>query len=86
MNRHQWITLAVAAANLLLVGLFPPFDYLSTARSVAPAFDGFGFVFAEQSNRALNSSFLQLEMLVILANAAAKEFMVAENTWPEPKS
>jgi hypothetical protein len=41
VNRLQWITLALALFNLLLVGLFPPFDYLSQARAGVATFDGF---------------------------------------------
>jgi carbon-monoxide dehydrogenase large subunit len=37
MNKLQWITLAVAAINLALIALFPPFDYLPpTAAEVPP--------------------------------------------------
>lgn len=70
MNRHQVITLVVALANLLVIGLFPPFDYISTARANVPTFDGFHLVFGENGSRTVNSSFLQIEVFVILFNAA----------------
>ena len=70
MNRHQVITLVVALANLLLVGLFPPFDYISPARANVPTFEGFYFAFGEHASRTVNSSFFQLEVFVILFNAA----------------
>jgi hypothetical protein len=85
VNRHRWITLAVAAANLLLVCLFPPFDYLSPARTVAPAFDGFGFAFGEEPNRAVNASFLQLELLVILANTAIAWLLLRQRSDRDPE-
>lgn len=70
MNRYQWITLALAVINLALVGLFPPFDYVPPARTLAPAFDGFYWVFADPGTRVINSGFLQLEFFVVCSNAA----------------
>jgi hypothetical protein len=70
MNKYQVMTLVVAVVNLILVFLFPPFDYISPARGNIPTFEGFDMVFGEHPNRAVNSSFLQLEAFVILANAA----------------
>ncbi|MFM9967559.1 MAG: hypothetical protein ACKVQK_04025 [Burkholderiales bacterium] len=70
MNRLQWITLVVAAFNLMLVWLFPPFDYVSQARSGVATFDGFAWAFDERPNYVVNKSFLQLEFFVVLLNAA----------------
>ncbi len=71
MNKYQWITLIAAAVNLALVWLFPPYDYISATRNNVPTFDGFHFMFSQQgSNLQVNSTFLQLEFLVILLNAA----------------
>ena len=70
MNKYQAITLVIAVANVLLVLLFPPFDYISPARSNVPTFEGFALVFGEHPNRVINSDFLQIEAFVILANAA----------------
>ncbi|MBI2316738.1 MAG: hypothetical protein HYY28_03655 [Betaproteobacteria bacterium] len=70
MNRYQWITIALALGNLVLIGLFPPYDYVPAARAYAPTFDGFYWVLGEQGGRVVNSSFLQLEIFVVCANAA----------------
>ena len=70
MNRLQWITLLLALLNLVLVCLFPPFDYLSQSRSNVPTFDGFAWAFSERPNYIVNSSFLQLELFVVLLNGA----------------
>ena len=70
INRLQWITLLLAAANLVLVWLFPPFDYVSQARSNVATFDGFAWAFSERPNYVVNSSFLQLELFVVLLNTA----------------
>jgi hypothetical protein len=69
MNKYQAIALVVAFVNLILVYLFPPFDYVSPARGNVPTFEGFAFVFGDHANRTVNESFLQLEAFVILANA-----------------
>ena len=70
MNKYQAITLVFAVVNLLIVFLFPPFDYISPARSNVPTFEGFALAFGEHPNRVINSDFLQIEAFVILANAA----------------
>lgn len=70
MNRPQALALAVAAANLTLILIFPPYDYLSMQRGNVATFDGFYFVFAAHHNRIVNGSFLALEAIVILINCA----------------
>jgi len=70
MNKYQAITLVIAVVNLLLVFLFPPFDYISPARSNVPTFEGFALAFGENASHVINTSFLQIEVFVILANAA----------------
>jgi len=71
MNKYQWITLAVAAVNLILVWLFPPMDYVSASRNNVPTFDGFHLRFADAGpNFRINDTFLHLELLVISLNAA----------------
>ena len=69
MTKFQRIALIVAIVNLVLVALFPPYDYVSAARNNVATFDGFGFYFSAQPNRVLNADFLQIELFVILANA-----------------
>lgn len=69
MNRQQAIALCVAAANLVLVLAFPPYDYLSLAHGYVPTFGGFHFVGAAPANSLLNHNFLALEEIVILINA-----------------
>ncbi len=69
MNTAQGIALLVAAANLLLVLLFPPHDYVSMLLGNIPTFDGFYFVFAGEAHRVINKSFLTLEIIVVLINA-----------------
>jgi hypothetical protein len=69
VNRYQKITLVIAAANLLLVLLFPPFDQYSIAKSKVPVFAGFSFAFSRLPYSELNTGVLALEVLVVLINA-----------------
>lgn len=69
MNRSQQLALVIATANLVLVGLFPPYDYLSLAHDNVPTFAGFLFAFGVHHNQVLNANFLSLEVIVILINA-----------------
>ncbi len=66
MNRNQTITLIVAAVNLALMLLFPPYDYQGTGG--APTFDGFLFAFGEHANHALNREFLSIELVTVVIN------------------
>lgn len=69
MNNAQRIALIVAVANLVLLLLFPPFDYASLQRGGIPTFDGFYFAFGSHQNRIVNANFLALEIIVVLINA-----------------
>jgi cytochrome c-type biogenesis protein CcmH/NrfF len=69
VNRGQIIALAIAAANLLVILLFPPFDQYSIASSKVPVFAGFNFAFAAPPSSQVNTSVLWLEAIVVLANA-----------------
>lgn len=78
MNRSLQIALAVVALNLVLVLLFPPFDYLSLQRGNVPTFDGFYFAFGAHPNRVPNTNFLTLEVLVIIINACIAWLLLHE--------
>jgi len=69
MNNRQKIALLVAVANLALILLFPPHDYVSLQRGNIPTFDGFYYAFGSQPNRIVNGNFLVLEIIVVLINA-----------------
>ncbi len=70
MNRYQWIAVVLAVINLVLVALFPPYDYVSAARNNVPTFDGFYWLFENVGGRQVNKNFQQIEYFVILLNAA----------------
>ena len=69
MNRYQIIALGIAAANVQLMLLFPPFDQYSIANVKLPVFAGFNSVFAPPPYSEANTSVLTLEVLVVLINA-----------------
>ena len=70
MNRNQAIALAVAAANIVVILLFPPFDTYSLVKSDIPVFGGFYFFAGRDAFMVLNSSLLFLELFVVSINAA----------------
>jgi uncharacterized membrane protein len=69
MNTSQRIALVVAVANLALLMIFPPYDYVSLQRGNIPTFDGFYFAFGSHQNRVMNANFLALELIVVSINA-----------------
>ena len=68
MNNAQRIALILAAANLALLLIFPPYDYVSLQYGNIATFDGFYLVFGVHQNRVMNASFLALEGIVLLIN------------------
>jgi lysylphosphatidylglycerol synthetase-like protein (DUF2156 family) len=70
MNKYQAVTLIAAALNLLLMLLFPPYDYVSQTHNNVPNFDGFLLVFGDHPNRTVNDNFLSIEILTVLINTA----------------
>jgi len=70
VNKYQWLTVVLAVINVALILLFPPFDYTSPTRASVPIFDGFYFAFSNNAPRTVNASFLQIELFVVLVNAA----------------
>ena len=69
MNNAQRIALVLAVANLALLLIFPPYDYISLQRGNIPTFDGFHFAFGSNQSRVVNANFLALEIIVVLINA-----------------
>lgn len=78
MNRQQLIAISIAAANLLLLLLFPPYDYVGLKHGNVPTFDGFYFALAGHANRVVNINFLTLEVIVLLVNAAIAWLLLRE--------
>ena len=70
INRAQkWLLLAVAI-NLTAMLLFPPFEnFMAITKAAIPSFEGFFFVFGNNSQRQIVTALLYLEVMVLLVNA-----------------
>lgn len=82
MNKHQTVMLVVAAINLVLVVLFPPYEYLGYLHNSAPNFDGFQPLFGEHANRRVNNDFLAIELFTVLINAAIAWLLLRDQARP----
>jgi hypothetical protein len=80
MNQGRIFALLVAIANLALIWLFPPYDYVSALQGNVPTFDGFFFRFAESNNRLINTNFLTLELIVVLINLGIAWLLIRNPT------
>jgi hypothetical protein len=69
MNKNQTIALVVAALNIVVILLFPPFDTYSIANARLPVFSGFEFYLRHTEKMVVNMSLLYLELIVVLINA-----------------
>ena len=68
-NRRQRIVLTLMAVNLVLVLLFPPFEYFSAITKAAlPTFEGFYFLFGDNSQRQLVTAILYIEVALVVIN------------------
>lgn len=69
MNRSQFIIVFVAALDLGVMLLFPPFDSVALGRKFA-TFDSFDFAFNRNVNQFIDRNLLTLEFYWVLINAA----------------
>ena len=71
MTRMQRGVLWLVAVNLVLMLLFPPFEnYSAITKAVIPTFEGFYFVFGDNSKRQIITSILYIEVMLLLINGA----------------
>ena len=80
MNRQQLLAVIIAAANVVLILAFPPYDHIGLQRGNIPTFDGFYFLLAQHPNMVVNRDILTLEILVVLINAAILWFLLRSRT------
>lgn len=65
----QKAVMLLVLTNLFAALLFPPFEnYLSISKATIPSFEGFYFVFADNSHRQLVAPLLYMEIALILVN------------------
>ena len=76
MNRFQKIVLAGTALDILLLFLFPPYDFMSVGRGTL-MFDAFYPMFSVPPNRIINGDVLYLFSFAVLINAAFAWLLLA---------
>lgn len=71
ITRMQRGVLWVVAVNLVLILLFPPFENFSAiTKAVIPTFEGFYFVFSDNSKRQIITAILYIEVVLVIINGA----------------
>lgn len=71
MNRHQKAIAAMAAFNLLLLMLFPPYLDSPLQRGVMRSFESFYFLLMAPPGRIIHQELLTIEIFFVIANALA---------------
>ncbi|OHC61532.1 MAG: hypothetical protein A2040_11970 [Rhodocyclales bacterium GWA2_65_19] len=80
-NRKQRVVLGLVAINLILVLLFPPFEYFSAITKAAlPTFEGFYFVFGHNEMRQMVTSILYIEVALVIINGALLWLLFKDKT------
>lgn len=79
MNRFQLVIVVVAAVNILLMLLFPPYLNNPLGLLTPRGFDGFYFFFAAPPNHPIQTDLLSIEILFVFANALAAWLGLADN-------
>jgi hypothetical protein len=69
MNRYQKAVATIAAINILLLLLFPPFLDNPIQRGVLPSFEGFYLLFMAPAGRTIDQPLLTIEILFVAINA-----------------
>jgi len=83
-NRRQRVVLALVAVNLVLVLLFPPFEYFSAITKAAlPTFEGFYFLFGDNSQRQLVTAILYIEVALVVINGGLLWLLFKDKTADE---
>ena len=71
----------MTAVNLVLVLLFPPFEYFSAiTRAALPTFEGFYFLFGDNSQRQLVTPILYIEVALIIINGGLLWLLLKDKT------
>ncbi|MCK9381178.1 MAG: hypothetical protein M0P95_08930 [Sulfuritalea sp.] len=80
-NRQQRAVLALVAINLVVILLFPPFEFFSAiTKAVLPTFEGFYFLFGDNSQRQLVTPILYIEVTLVLINGALLWLLFRDKT------
>jgi hypothetical protein len=76
---YQNAVLILAAVNLIVIVLFPPFESVFALTNAAlPTFEGFFFLFSRQHNHTIVTTLLYIEVIFVLVNAAIAWIMLKD--------
>lgn len=82
ISRGQRVILWLVAINLVLILLFPPFEYYyAISKAALPSFDGFYFVFGDNAQRQIVATLLYIEVALVLINGGLLWLLFA----PKPR-
>jgi hypothetical protein len=83
-GRYQRGVLLVVAFNLVMMLLFPPFEnYAAVTKATLPTFEGFYFVFGDNSQRQIVTTILYIDIALVLINGALLWLMFRDRSEPE---
>jgi hypothetical protein len=82
MNRFQLVVVVVAAVNVLLMLLFPPFLNNPIGLLSPRGFDGFYFFFSAPAGHPIQAELLTIEVLFVVANALTAWLVLADRGRP----
>ena len=78
MTPRRRIILLIAALNIVLILLFPPFDTVSISRGT-PRFDAFYFALGAPANKIINADLLFLQLCWVAVNVTTAWLMLGDN-------
>jgi hypothetical protein len=84
VNRFQKLVLALAAANAIVIALFPPYDVQSMLKGT-PVFDAFHPIFAPPPNGLINANLLYISLFGVFGNAALVWLLLASGKDGRPR-
>jgi hypothetical protein len=68
MNKYQRLVIIVAAIDVLLMLLFPPFNSQPLAKGMLPSFDGYYPLISQLGNKPLHKELLTLQLIFVGIN------------------
>lgn len=80
-NRNQRIVLGLLSMNLVLMILFPPFEnFTAITKAALPTFEGFYFIFGDNSVRQIVTPILYIELALALINGGLLWLLFRDKT------
>lgn len=80
MNKYQRVVVIVAAIDIALMFLFPPFMDNPLRRGAVPGFDGFYFFFSAYGAKRIHNELLTLQVLFVAINALLAWLLLDQQT------